>query len=38
MGWVYEDRNKNLIPDAVKARVDSLQAELIADHIRVPTQ
>ena len=38
VGWVYDDRNKNLIPDAVKARVDSLQAELIADHIRVPTQ
>jgi basic membrane protein A len=35
--WVYDERNKALIPDAVKATVDSLQAEIIAGRIRVPT-
>jgi basic membrane protein A len=38
VGWVYDDRNKALIPPAVKARVDSLQAELVAGRIQVPTQ
>jgi basic membrane lipoprotein Med (substrate-binding protein (PBP1-ABC) superfamily) len=33
---VYDDRNKALIPDAVKATVDSLQAEIVAGRIRVP--
>ncbi len=36
--WVYDDRNKALIPDAVKARVDSLQAAIVAGTIRVPTE
>jgi len=36
--WVYDDRNKALIPDAVKARVDSLQAEIVAGRLRVPTE
>jgi basic membrane protein A len=35
--WVYDDRNKALIPDAVKAKVDSLQAEIVAGKIQVPT-
>ena len=36
--WVYDDRNKALIPDPVKARVDSLAAEIIAGRIVAPTQ
>ena len=36
--WVYDERNKALIPDAVKARVDSLQAEIVAGRIQVPTE
>ena len=36
--WVYDDRNKALIPAAVKATVDSLQNEIVAGHIRVPTE
>jgi len=35
--WVYDDRNKALIPDDVKARVDALQADIIAGRITVPT-
>ncbi len=35
--WVYDERNKSLIPDAVKARVDSLKQEIIAGRIEVPT-
>ena len=35
--WVYDDRNKALIPDHVKATVDSLEAEIIAGRIKVPT-
>jgi len=36
--WVYDDRNKALIPDAVKARVDSLQAAIVAGRIHVPNE
>jgi len=36
--WVYDDRNKALIPDDVKAKVDALQADIIAGRITVPTQ
>lgn len=36
--WVYDDRNKALVPDAVKARVDSLQAAIVAGTLRVPTE
>ena len=35
--WVYDEHNKALIPDAVKAKVDSLQAEIVALKIVVPT-
>ena len=35
--WVYDERNKALIPDAVKARVDELAAEIIAGRIVVPS-
>ena len=36
--WIYDDRNKALIPDDVKAKVDALQADIIAGRITVPTQ
>jgi len=36
--WVYDDRNKALIPDAVKAKVDSLEKLIFAGTIHVPTE
>ena len=36
--WVYDDRNKALIPDAVKAQVDSLQNLIVAGSLKVPTE
>ena len=36
--WVYDDRNKALVPDAVKAQVDSLQALIVAGSLKVPTE
>jgi basic membrane protein A len=38
VGWVYDDRNQALIPDAVKARVDSLRDEIVAGRITAPSQ
>jgi len=38
VGWVYDDRNRALVPDPVKARVDSLRAEIVAGRFAVPTQ
>jgi basic membrane protein A len=38
VGWVYDDNNRALIPEAVKAKVDSLKAEIVAGRIVVPTQ
>ncbi len=38
VGWVYDDRNKAQIPDRVKMVVDSLEAEIIAGKIAVPSQ
>ena len=38
VGWVYDDQNKALIPDAVKAKVDALKAEIVAGRIVVPTK
>jgi basic membrane protein A len=38
VGWVYDDRNKALVPDPVKAVVDSLEAEIVAGRIVVPTK
>jgi basic membrane protein A len=38
VGWVYDQHNKALIPDAVKARVDSLEAEIVAGRITVPSE
>jgi len=36
--WVYDARNQALVPPAVKARVDSLQALIVAGKIVVPTE
>jgi basic membrane protein A len=36
--WVYDDRNKALIPDPVKAQVDSLQALIVAGTLQVPSE
>jgi len=36
--WVYDDRNKALVPDAVKAKVDSLRARIVRGEITAPTE
>jgi basic membrane protein A len=36
--WVYDDRNKALIPDAIKAKVDSFQKLIVAGTLHVPTE
>jgi basic membrane protein A len=36
VGWVYDERNKALIPDAVRARLGELEADIIAGRIVVP--
>ena len=38
VGWVYDDHNQALIPDGVKAKVDSLKAEIVAGRIVVPVK
>lgn len=38
VGWVYDDRNRALIPDAIKATVDSLEAEIVAGRIAIPIE
>ena len=37
VGYVYDSRNKAMIPDSVKQRLDELTAEIIAGRIRVPS-
>ena len=37
VGWVYDENNRALVPDAVKAKVDALEAEIAAGRIVVPT-
>ena len=37
VGYVYDDRNKALIPDAVHTRVEELKQEIIAGKIKVPS-
>jgi basic membrane protein A len=36
VGYVYDEHNRALIPDAVRARVEALKAEIIAGRIAVP--
>jgi basic membrane protein A len=38
VGWVYDDRNKALIPDPVKTKVDSLSSEIVAGRITIPVK
>jgi basic membrane protein A len=38
VGWVYDDHNQALVPDHVKAQVDSLKAEIVAGRIVVPVE
>jgi basic membrane protein A and related proteins len=38
VGWVYDDRNKPQIPGPVKAAVDSLEAQIVAGAIVVPSE
>ncbi len=38
VGWVYDPHNQALIPAHVKATVDSLEAEIVAGRITVPTK
>jgi basic membrane protein A and related proteins len=37
VGYVYDDRNRALIPDSVHARVEELKQEIIAGRIKVPS-
>lgn len=37
VGYVYDDNNRALIPDSVRARIEQLKAEIIAGRIRVPS-
>ena len=36
VGYVYDDKNKALIPDATKAKLDELKAKIAAGQIKVP--
>jgi len=38
VGWVYDARNRQMIPDSVRAAVDSLEAEIVSGDIDVPAQ
>ncbi len=37
VGYVYDSRNKALIPDSVHARIEAIKADIIAGKIKVPT-
>jgi basic membrane protein A and related proteins len=37
VGYIYDANNKALIPPAVRARLDSLTADIIAGRIKVPS-
>lgn len=37
VGYVYDANNRHLIPDAVRARVEQLKADIIAGRIQVPS-
>ena len=36
VGYVYDERNRALIPDSVRARLQALEREIVSDAIRVP--
>ncbi len=37
VGYIYDEHNRTLIPDAVRARVEALKADIIAGRIAVPS-
>ena len=37
VGYVYDNRNKSLIPDSVRTRIEQLKQEIIAGRIKVPS-
>lgn len=37
VGYIYDERNKALIPDAARARVEQLKQDIIAGRIKVPS-
>jgi basic membrane protein A len=37
VGYVYDERNRRLIPDSVRARLQELERKIVAGEIRVPT-
>jgi basic membrane protein A len=37
VGYIYDDRNRGLIPDSVRTRVEQLKQEIIDGRIRVPS-
>jgi basic membrane protein A and related proteins len=36
VGYVYDDHNRAMIPDAVRARVEQIKTEIVAGRIKVP--
>ena len=36
VGYVYDDNNRALIPDSVRARIEALKADIVAGRITVP--
>ena len=38
VGYVYDENNRALIPDAVRARLEGIEAEIIAGKIKVPAE
>lgn len=38
VGYIYDDANRALIPDAVRARLSALQDSIVAGQISVPTE
>lgn len=37
VGYVYDENNRHLIPDSVRARVEQLRADIVAGRIQVPS-
>ena len=38
VGYIYDDNNRALIPDAVRARVEQLKQDIVAGKIKVPNR
>jgi basic membrane protein A len=38
VGYVYDERNRALIPDSVRARLQALERDIVSGAIRVPTE